>query len=349
MNIFGLPNSWALCAVNGDKKPFHPDQQFVDGKPDPSTPDWKQPLPRDRFSQLNGRLRAVGLLTGRVSGGIVALDHDGELCDPLIEQISGQPLKDALPKSVAVTSGRPGRCQILYRIPDEFLDCVSGKVILTGVNGSDGKPEQLDFRWNGQQSVILGEHPETRSYRWVDGCSPQETDVEIAPLWVVRQMLSFSHLMPQNRKEWTDKNWALSYIGHIKNNDLEWHKWRNILFALHHSDVDEYIARLWSQTSEKHDDKGFDDVWKHIKDDKSNPITVAYLGQLAKDNGWKGKQPRDHWHPPTPEDSKPKSEIDTEELSIEIRNRFAEFDIKTLFHPKVCRQLEQIARVFNQP
>ncbi|MGB8700668.1 MAG: DUF3987 domain-containing protein, partial [Thermosynechococcaceae cyanobacterium] len=329
--------------MGGSKKPFHPDQRFIKGNPDPNTPDWKQPLPRERFDKLNSKLKAVGLLTGTASGGIVAVDHDGSSCDPLIEKLSRQPLGDAMPKSVAFTSGRPGRYQILYQIPSEFLDWVDGKVILTGVHGTDGKPEQLDFRWDGCQSVIIGEHPETGSYRWVDGCSPSDMDVAIAPLWVVRQMLSFRNLNPSKRKEWTDEHWSLEYLSHIKNDDLEWHEWRNILFALHHSDVDESIARLWSSSSKIHDDKGFDDVWKHIKDDKSNPITVAYLGQVAKDNGWKGKPPKDHIYTPDNLD-----DLDLEVQEI-CNNSTAEFLLDTIFHHNLADPFTALARRLNLP
>jgi DNA polymerase, archaea type len=52
---------------------------------------------------------------------------------------------------------------------------------------------------------------------------------------------------------------------------------------------------------------------------------------------------------PTSDEPQTKNKIDYEELALEIGNRFAEFNINTLFHPTVCHQLEQIAKVFNQP
>ncbi len=289
-----LPNELQLCAVNGTKKPYHPDQKFLaNGKHDPTTPDWKTPLPRNRIEQevRKGKCLAVGVLTGKVSTGIVAIDHDGVSCDPLIEKFSGLSVSEALPKTIGFTSGKPGRYQLLYQVPEHFWPYLESKVITAGVKDAAGKDEQLDFRWDARQSVIIGQHPETGSYCWLSGQSPAEMRVASCPFWIIWQMLSFRSLLPKNRRDWRDRDWALEYLSHIPNQDLDWYQWRDILLALHYSEVEEEIAYTWSTTSSKHSDKGFDDVWKHIDDNCNNPITVATLCELAKQNGWTGRSP----------------------------------------------------------
>jgi hypothetical protein len=264
-----LPCELQLCAVNGTKKPYHPDQKFLaNGKHNPTTPDWKTPLPRNRIEQeiQKGKCLAVGVLTGNVSAGIVAIDHDGVSCDSLIEKFSGLSVSEALPKTVGFTSGKPGRYQLLYQVPEHFWPYLESKAISTGVKDAAGKDEQLDFRWNGRQSVIIGEHPETGAYHWLSGQSPAEIRVANCPSWIIRQILSFRSLLPKNRRDWRERDWALEYLSRIPNHDLDWYQWRDILLALHYSEVEEEIARTWSTTSSKHSDKGFDDVWRHIDD-----------------------------------------------------------------------------------
>ncbi|NJN75631.1 MAG: hypothetical protein HC796_04685 [Synechococcaceae cyanobacterium RL_1_2] len=255
-------------------------------KPDPITPTWKVPIDRDCLIQeiQTGRCKAIGLLTGQISGGIVAVDHDGESCDSYLTKKLGLPTDQALSPSIKFSSGKQGHYQILYLIPQVFWKFTKTTKWLTEVGN-----EQIELRWNNLQSVFLGAHPQTEGYGFISGCSPKEITIQSAPMWIIRAMLTFSHLMQKPRKDWTDREWALDYLPWCVNHDLDWTTWRNILFALHHAEVEKEIALIWSMTSEKHTDKGFDEVWEHIKDDKSNPVTVASLGDLAKQNGWQGK------------------------------------------------------------
>jgi Protein of unknown function (DUF3987)/Bifunctional DNA primase/polymerase, N-terminal len=76
------------------------------------------------------------------------------------------------------SSGKPDRSQILFQVPEQYWDALRPKK----KSLSNGKTtEDLDFRWNGNQSVLPpSAHPETDGYRWIDGKSPD--DVEIAEL-----------------------------------------------------------------------------------------------------------------------------------------------------------------------
>lgn len=177
-----LPVEWQLCAVNNNKQPYHPDS--------PSGAGWQEKgFSRERFKSLNGRLAAIGLLTGRLSGGIVALDHDGYSADEKIAELSGLPAEQAIPPTVGFTSQRDGRYQLLYQVPADLWECVTTRKYPTKAKALDsGKGEALEFRWDGAQSVILGAHPSTSGYRWLDGRSPWEIEIAPAPDWIIMAM-----------------------------------------------------------------------------------------------------------------------------------------------------------------
>ena len=117
----------------------------------------------------------------------MAVDQDGASAIDKIQELSGgQPL----PKTVAFTSQRPGRCQYLFLVPEQYKDAIRTKKLKTGANGDDNKPEQLELRWTNLQSVLPPSmHPITGQYHWVPGCAIDETEIEIAPNWLLEQML----------------------------------------------------------------------------------------------------------------------------------------------------------------
>ena len=134
----------------------------------PYQPEWqKHPLDREQLTAeiTAGRAVAVGVLAGPASGGLLFVDHDGLGASEILEQI-GAPLRD-LPKSWAVTSGRDGRLQIIYKVPEQYWSEISTKKIKSGKFDEEGKQEQLELRWSGCQSVVAGAHPSTSGYRWL--------------------------------------------------------------------------------------------------------------------------------------------------------------------------------------
>jgi putative DNA primase/helicase len=177
-----LPQEWALCAVGQQKRPYHPDNERGAG--------WQHSgLERSRFGSLNGRLAGVGLLLGPLSSGLIAIDHDGHSADGKIEELSGLSIQEALPITVGFTSQRDGRYQLLYKVPEELWGAIKTRQYSTGVMvaGADGKPkgEAVELRWSGAQSVILGAHPDTSGYRWMEGRSPWEVAIAPVPDWVM--------------------------------------------------------------------------------------------------------------------------------------------------------------------
>jgi len=158
-----IPDSWALVAVGNDKRPYQPEWQ-------------KHPLTKRQVeTELHaGRAVAVGVLAGPPSGGLLFVDHDGLGASEVLANL-GTSLRD-LPKSWAVTSGRDGRLQIIYSVPRGFWDQIKTTKLKSSVKG-----EQLELRWTGCQSVVIGKHPITGAYRWLKGRAPGDLPLADAP------------------------------------------------------------------------------------------------------------------------------------------------------------------------
>ena len=121
-----------------------------------------------------------GLITGELSGHVLAIDCDGPTAHELAEKLGG------LPYTVSFTSGKEGRAQYLYSIPklyQETLKNFTRKVSETGTKG-----EQLELRYNSMQSVLPPSvHPETGGYIWIN--STEDTPIAECPIWVIEQIL----------------------------------------------------------------------------------------------------------------------------------------------------------------
>ncbi|MCF3609694.1 DUF3987 domain-containing protein [Planktothrix agardhii 1033] len=122
-----------------------------------------------------------GLITGELSGYILAIDCDGPTAHELAEHFGG------LLKTVAWTSGKEGRAQYLYLVPPEYREALKNftrKVLETGTKG-----EQLELRYNSMQSVLPPSvHPETGGYIWIN--STEDTPIAECPIWVIEQILN---------------------------------------------------------------------------------------------------------------------------------------------------------------
>jgi Protein of unknown function (DUF3987)/Bifunctional DNA primase/polymerase, N-terminal len=153
-----LPQEWALTTVNQKKAYFA---------------GWQQTgLARESIEQeiASGKADGFGILTGELSGGLIAIDCDGHEPHARFREILG----GEIPETVSFASGKEGRAQYLYSIPQEHWANISTKK-----EGSPKDGGQLEFRWNGCYSVLPpSAHPETDGYHWIN--SPD--DCSIAPL-----------------------------------------------------------------------------------------------------------------------------------------------------------------------
>jgi predicted P-loop ATPase len=166
-----IPSDWALTPVNGEKRPYRSNWQN------------EGPIKRQDLAKTikSGNAKGYGLRTGKWSNGILAVDADGYAAHDLLKQLGG------LPTTVSFTSGKPGRCQYLVRVPQEYWNAIKTKKLNAG-KGEDGKDQLLELRWDGCQSVLPPSvHPETGSYKWVN--SPQDCEIAIAPTWLLKELL----------------------------------------------------------------------------------------------------------------------------------------------------------------
>jgi hypothetical protein len=194
-----LPEDWMLTPVNGKKQPYRLNwanepplsrsaiAHKVQKGDYEDFEDKKTGEIKKRFCKAKG----YGIRTGEVSGGILAIDADGHAAEALLQKLSG----GDLPDTVIFSSGKPNRRQLLYYVPREFWEVVKTVKLKTGVKGDDGKEQQLEFRWNGCQSVLPpSAHPETGNYFWVR--SPQDVEVAECPMWVIELMLNHNQPVP---------------------------------------------------------------------------------------------------------------------------------------------------------
>lgn len=159
-----LPNQWqkALLAIGRNKQPVDASGRCLSA--------WlSSPVPS--MAQLL-QAPAIGLRTGQISQTL-CLDFDGPEAWHTFKELFGGEAKQILPRSIAWTSGKEGRCQIAFNIPANAAPLLNGKRRKVG---------SLELRWEGAQSVLLGHHPETGSYRWVEGCAPWQRQLATFPL-----------------------------------------------------------------------------------------------------------------------------------------------------------------------
>ncbi|AJD58985.1 plasmid replication protein, CyRepA1 family [Synechococcus elongatus] len=271
-----LPPNWRFCVVNSRKAPFDPGWQ-------------NNPLDHAAVAERirsDRRVTGIGLLTGPASGGLIAVDFDGPTAHEALPE--GLTLTE-LPPTVAYTSGKPGRHQRLYQVPQERWAAIATQKL----HSPDG--DLLELRWNKLQSVIVGQHPETGAYRWVEGCAPWEIEVAEAPPELLDAMerqdrqtapKSYKPIVsaPASDDEVAIARTMLAHVPASYADDYE--SWVAVGMALQSvSDalLDDWIA--WSAQSSKFDgNRKLERKWASFK---GSGITIATLAKLAKEGGYR--------------------------------------------------------------
>jgi len=150
-----------------------------------------QTLKTSQAKEWHCQWTGIGLRLGGISGGLIAIDVDGELAFAHLQKISG----GLIPPTPSWTSGKEGRRQLLYQISQEHWD----KIKTIKIDCNNG--QCLEFRWNGCQSVLPpSRHPETGQYNWI--ISPEETKVESAPPWLL-EFIKSKNYNPESEKKVT--------------------------------------------------------------------------------------------------------------------------------------------------
>lgn len=142
-------------------------------------------------------ISGYGLRLGEASNGLIAIDVDGASAEPILQAISN----GNLPETVTWISGKPGRRQLLYQVPDNARDTLQTfrRTTLTRHgNLATVAGEMLELRYNGHQSALPpSRHPETIAYRWLR--SPADTEVALAPDWLCASAIASLH--PERSRE----------------------------------------------------------------------------------------------------------------------------------------------------
>ena len=290
-----LPDSWGLVAVDGNKHPYQRQWQ-------------KRPLDKPALlTELrSGRAKAIGVLCGTPSGGLLFLDHDGESASTVLDGW-GYPASK-LPKSWTVTSGRTGRWQRIYQVPEKFWDQIKTRKYKSGIVDADGNIEQIELRWDGAQSVVTGAHPTTTGYSWVDGLSPADLDIAEAPSCLLERMLrsaptvtaaavSRRQSLPTSADDATRARSYLAALSPSRADDYD--DWLAIGMALH-SIGDESLLADWDQWSAQSGKYAADtcrDKWRSFN---NTGVTLGTLGGFAKRDGWRPAPKQQQVLPPTP-------------------------------------------------
>jgi hypothetical protein len=215
------------------------------GLKSPKNNDWhKHPL---TVSEIDIEKDNIGIILNHSSDGIVAIDFDGSSA---IDHFHKLFPNTVLPDTVAFTSTRVGRHQRLFKIKQEYQEYLSLKQLKTGVIGDDGKHEQLELRWQydkAAQSVLppstVTDDKGTRTYRWVEGLSPNEVIIQDLP----EEILSYWLLLCNDisEKPMYDTNIDLSHtedmVVHLAEtlkryyNTLNYEEWIRVAWAFKNS------------------------------------------------------------------------------------------------------------------
>lgn len=174
-----LPEGWnfLLCKEGPDKTKKAYQKGWPDLRQDAAkiADLLKQPIGRDASM--------IGVILGQASGGLLAVDHDGESASDLLRS---KFRIERLPTTATITSGKPGRFCSFYRVPPAEAASLKHISFPTGVTGPDGKEEALELRWTGQQ-IVAGIHPETGNpYQWL--MHPGEAGIAEAPAVLLKAM-----------------------------------------------------------------------------------------------------------------------------------------------------------------
>ena len=185
-----------------------------------------------------------------------------------------------------VTSGRVGRFQLIYKIPEKYWSKIKTRKFQTGVKDSDGSVEQIELRWNGAQSIVSGKHPTTDGYRWMDGRSPDDLEIAEAPLAIIQKMMEPKKTKPAPVEVFnSDIDKARSLLQSINPNRIDdYDQWLKIGMAAH-SAGDSLLAD-WEDLSQKNSKYKQGECAKKWDSFKRSGISLGTLQKFAKEDGW---------------------------------------------------------------
>jgi len=148
INLDLIPEDWALTPLNGKRA-------YVSG--------WtSNPYTINQIKEelSAGRATGIGLLSGQHCNeyGLIWVDIDGEEAIPAIEAMGGGPLDSIFPPTLTITSGKPGKSRMLFRVPNHKVEMLPDKATLKLDKGP------WEILWRSRQGALMGAHPDTNGY-----------------------------------------------------------------------------------------------------------------------------------------------------------------------------------------
>ncbi len=293
----GLPSTWTLIPINGDKQPIDPGTGRL-------MPDWQlqSGYDVDGICSLPDTVKAVGVLHGPRSGGLLVVDFDGADARRAFQKTYGLDTR-ALPKTISWTSGRDNRRQYGYQVPDQYWDALKGSLRIKAPGNEKKKSADLELFWN-VQSVITGAHPVTDGYVWVDGCSPKDVSLADAPFWLLEPLIKKARepktgaLVDVNGESTGDTKRAQEILARAlqpAESYSDYDTWLKVGMALHHTSaesgkqdalLEDYVD--WCKGMTAFDEGEIRREWARWsqKGPVEDPVGFASLKYLAEKAGW---------------------------------------------------------------
>lgn len=275
-SLADCPLDWELLPLNGNKQPVDPET----GQRLANWAAYGTDLEGITAIAGSTHVKAVGLLLGPKSGGVIAVDFDGEESFPKFCEVFGHHPEE-LPPAMAVTSGREQRCCLFFAVDREYWPLLKGREVWSDANDKTC----LELRWTGHQQVIAGAHPKTAGYSWVISPSliplpPPAPDWLLEPL--VRRERQVEPYVPVDG----DAARALEMLACLPSADFQsYDRWLEVGMALH--SVDPGLLSAWVDWSRGMDT--FDEAECLLKWEsyKGGGVTIATLHHHAKGYGYK--------------------------------------------------------------
>ena len=291
LELQSLPSDWRLVRVGRNKQPIAGDGWF----------DVDDFSPDDAAALSDSMPPAWGAKSGPASGGIVMLDLDSPGWDESFREVTGHSVSD-LPTTISWTSGKPQRSGHAFQVDEDWWEHLANRRYWSrpwrkgdplDKNG-ERKPVTLwELRWDRHQSVIIGAHPETGRYRWLEGCSPAELgDPAPAPDWLLEALVvqELPEAKPFKASD-GDGERAVAMLQCLPAADYaSYDAWLRIGMALHHTDAG--LLSEWVKWC-KGMGASFDEAeclrkWESFGRGgyRGRPATIATLHHLAKRHGY---------------------------------------------------------------
>ncbi|MEB3361744.1 MAG: VapE domain-containing protein [Synechococcaceae cyanobacterium] len=286
-DLRALPTDWRLVRVGPDKAPMAGKGWFD-----------RDDFSGDEAASRRGRKPpAWGLKCGPASG-VVVVDLDASGWEKSFQLVTSHPITD-LPRTIAWTSGKPGRSGHAFSVDMDWWPALANRRSWENTAGETC----WELRGDRCQSVIIGAHPETGSYRWLEGRSPHDIpDPAPAPDWLL-EALVVTELPDAGPVVITadDASRAVAMLQCLPAAEFSsYHDWLRVGMALHHTDPGLLSSWVdWSRAMPTFDEPECLAKWESLNTPyKGKPATIRTLHYLAKKYGYREPR-RDHAEAPT--------------------------------------------------